>query len=153
MACAVISVPLSIRMCARAASRAGDDVIKHRAQLVSGARAERTGGQRFAGVLVDDVQKPYLAAVDGEVGLKVQRPHVIRVRSPHPLIPALTEPTFLAGPRWPLQSFFPPAGLVVESMHTSGEPGEYSLIMAVGREGSYPWCRTEFIAGSSSAHA
>jgi len=35
-----------------------------------GAGAERAGGQGFTGVLVDDVEEPDLAAVDGEVGLK-----------------------------------------------------------------------------------
>jgi len=108
MAWAVISVPLSIRMCTRGAAGGGDDVVEYHAQLVGGAGAERAGGQRFAGVFVDDAEEPHLSAVDGGVGLKVQRPHVIRALGPHPLIAALTETAFLAGPRRPLQSFVPP---------------------------------------------
>jgi len=92
----------------RGAPGAGDDVIKHRAQLVGGAGAERAGGQGFTGVFVDDVQEPHLAAVDAEVGLKVQRPHVIRTLSSHPLITPLAEPALLTSPRRPLQSFVPP---------------------------------------------
>ncbi len=92
----------------RGASRGGDDVIKHRAQLVGGAGAERAGGQRFTGVLVDDVEEPHLATVDSEIGLKVQRPHVIRTLRPHPLVTSLTEAAFLTSPRRPLQSFVPP---------------------------------------------
>jgi hypothetical protein len=60
-------------MCAGVRSGGGDDVIKHGAELVGGAGAELAGGQGFAGVLVDDVEEPDLATVDGEVGLKVQR--------------------------------------------------------------------------------
>jgi len=75
------------------------------AELVGGARAEQAGGQGFAGVLVDDVQEPHLAPIDGEVGLKVQRPHVIRTLRPHPLVTSVAEPTHSTSPRQPFQAF------------------------------------------------
>jgi hypothetical protein len=62
-----------------------------------------SGGQGFPGVLVDDVEEADLPAVDGDIDLEVQRPHLIRSLSAYPLMPGRATPLVLPHPGRALQ--------------------------------------------------
>jgi hypothetical protein len=93
-------------MCFRLAPEAGEECIEQRGGLISVPRPRRPGGQRFAGVLVDHVEKPDLAAGAGAVVLVVQRPHMIWVQRLVPSLPSTwTQAAFLTHLGWSLQPF------------------------------------------------
>src|SRR5690606_3849389 len=75
---------------------------------VGGERTRRAGGQRLTGELINDVQEPDLPAVDGDVDLEVQRPHLIRPVRTHPLMPAGTDTLLLDHPHRAFQPFGDP---------------------------------------------
>jgi len=66
------------------------------------------GGQSFPSELVDDVEKPDLPAVDGDIDLEIQGPHLIRERRLQTLIPARSDAALLAHSTRSLQSLLTP---------------------------------------------
>src|SRR5262249_46642596 len=91
-----------------------------------GKRPRGPSSQRFARVLVDDVEKPDLPAVDGDVDLEVQRPHLIRPFGAHPLVAGwaaallLTHPHRSSEPELDPQ---PSGALAVDDRALSGGEG------------------------------
>src|SRR5690606_962344 len=92
----------------RAPTQAGDQVVENGDGGIGGERAGGPGGQGFAGELVDDIQQPHLPAVDGDVDLEVQRPHLIDTLGTHPLVASWAAPLRLGHPGRTLGCFLNP---------------------------------------------
>jgi hypothetical protein len=94
---AVISGPLSQRMCVGATDR--DECLQHFDGLIGGDAAGGVHDQRLPGELVDDVQQLQCTAVGGLVKLEVKRPHVPGALGTKELLgrSGIAEPATLAG--------------------------------------------------------
>lgn len=88
-----------------------DDLVEHTDQLIGGTRPECPGGQGFPCELVDNVEEPDLSAVDGDIDLEIQGPHLIRERRLQPLIPPRPDAAFLTHSTRSLQSLLTPESL------------------------------------------
>lgn len=66
----------------RYASGLGDDPLEHPDQLIRGTGPKCLRRKGLSGELIDDTEKPHLAAVDRGIDLEVQRPHLVRIRGP-----------------------------------------------------------------------
>lgn len=86
----------------------GDQLVEDRHGRVGGERTRRPGSQRLPRELVDNVQKPDLSAINGDVDLEVQRPHLIRPARAHPLMPPRADAPLLDHPRGAFQTFGDP---------------------------------------------
>ncbi|PBA37934.1 hypothetical protein CKJ64_03635 [Mycobacterium avium] len=83
-----------------------DQFVEQSGGLIGVPRPTWPCRQRLAGELVDDVEETQLAAVDGEVVLVVQRPHVIGAGRRHaPVRRTVAQAQPLAGLRRTLQPF------------------------------------------------
>lgn len=97
-----------------------DDLVEHADRRIGGAGPESLDGEGFPGELVDDVGEPHLPAVDGEVELEIQRPHLIRSRRPQPLMAARADPALLTHPDGAFQPFLAPEPLRTFSIDHQG---------------------------------
>ena len=86
----------------------GDQVDEHRHDLIGGAGPPDPHRQRFAGVLVHDVQRLEPAAVGGLVELEVQRPYLVGPLGPQPFAAVRVDPPAFAGPDRPPEPFLAP---------------------------------------------
>ena len=102
----------------RRAAAPGDQRLQLADGLIGADQAPHVHGQRFAGVLVDDVDQAQRAAVGGHVVLEVDRPHLVRARgAQRRAVGLIGRPAALARPDSDTQALLAPQPLGALAIH------------------------------------